>query len=96
MELLSLVWAAASANYNAVFTVKFQALVAEASWRQLELNKVREVPLIHMSSDLELATGHAGSPFMLCLRQFAFPYNALMLFACTFDAIFELAPIVRE
>ena len=33
---------------------------------------------------------------ILCLRQFAFPRNALMLFVCTFDAIFELAPIVRE
>src|SRR5262249_19659445 len=33
---------------------------------------------------------------MLCLRQFAFPHNALMLFVCTLDAIFELAPIVRE
>src|SRR5262249_60804442 len=40
--------------------------------------------------------GHAGSPFMLCLRQFAFSHNALMLFVCTLDAIFELAPIVRE
>src|SRR5262245_24073168 len=33
---------------------------------------------------------------MLCLRQFAFPHNAFMLFVCTLDAIFELAPIVRE
>src|SRR5215471_4922461 len=33
---------------------------------------------------------------MLCLRQFAFSHNTLMLFVCTFDAIFELAPIVRE
>src|SRR5260370_41943848 len=32
----------------------------------------------------------------LRLNQFAFPRNALMLFICTFDAIFELAPIVRE
>src|SRR6266581_8949880 len=31
-----------------------------------------------------------------CLRQFAFPHNTLMLFVCTLDAIFELAPIVRE
>jgi hypothetical protein len=29
-------------------------------------------------------------------RQFAFPRNAFMRFVCTFDAIFELAPIVRE
>jgi hypothetical protein len=39
---------------------------------------------------------HAGSLFMLCLRQFAFPRNALMLFVCTFDAIFELATVLRE
>jgi Ca2+-binding RTX toxin-like protein len=32
----------------------------------------------------------------LRLGQFAFPRNALMLFVCTFDVIFELAPIVRE
>ena len=57
---------------------------------------MREVPLIHVAGDLALAAAHAGSPFMLCLRQFAFPHNALMLFACTLDAIFELAPIVRE
>jgi hypothetical protein len=57
---------------------------------------VREVPLIHVPSDLALAAAHAGSPFMLCLRQFAFPHNALMLFVCTLDAIFELAPIVRQ
>jgi hypothetical protein len=47
-------------------------------------------------SDLELAAAHAGSLFMLCLRQFAFPRNAFMRFVCTFDATFELAPIVRE
>jgi hypothetical protein len=38
----------------------------------------------------------AGSPFMLCLRQFAFPHDTLMLFVCTLDAIFKLAPIVRQ
>jgi hypothetical protein len=32
----------------------------------------------------------------LCPGQFAFPRNALMLFVCTFDVIFELPPIVRE
>ena len=32
----------------------------------------------------------------LRLSQFAFPRNALMLFICTFNAIFELAPIVGE
>jgi hypothetical protein len=40
--------------------------------------------------------GSSGGPLMLCLRQFAFPHDALMLFACTLDAIFKLAPIVRE
>jgi hypothetical protein len=38
----------------------------------------------------------AAASRVLCLRQFAFPRNALMLFVCTFDAVFELAPIVRE
>src|SRR5258707_2962227 len=33
---------------------------------------------------------------MLCFRQFAFPHNALMLFACALDAVFELPPIVRQ
>jgi hypothetical protein len=33
---------------------------------------------------------------MLCLRQFAFPHNTLVRFACTLDAIFELPPIVRK
>src|SRR5262249_49971300 len=33
---------------------------------------------------------------MLRLRQFAFPHNALVLLACTLDAIFELPPIVRK
>jgi hypothetical protein len=51
---------------------------------------------IHVPSDLELAAAHARRLFMLCLRQFAFPRNAFMRFVCTFDAIFELAPIVRE
>jgi hypothetical protein len=61
MELLSLVLATASANWDAAFTVegfKIQALVAETSWRQLKLDKVRKVPLIHMSGDLGLATAH--------------------------------------
>jgi hypothetical protein len=30
------------------------------------------------------------------ISQFAFPRNALMLFVCTFNAIFELAPIEGE
>jgi hypothetical protein len=71
-------------------------LVAKAAWRQRELDQVREVPLVHVASDFALAAAHAGGPLMLCLRQFAFPHDALMLFACTLDAIFELAPIVRE
>jgi hypothetical protein len=37
-----------------------------------------------------------SSDDVLCLRQFAFPHNALMLFVRTLDAIFELAPIVRQ
>ena len=50
----------------------------------------------HVRPTTALAAAHAGGPLMLCLRQFAFPHDALMLFACTLDAIFELAPIVRE
>src|SRR5262249_56476675 len=38
----------------------------------------------------------SGCVTRLRLSQLAFPRNALMLFVCTFDAIFELAPIVRE
>jgi hypothetical protein len=55
-----------------------------------------ESPARSLPSDLALAMAHAGSLFMLCLPQFAFPRNALMLFVCTFDVIFELTPIVRE
>jgi hypothetical protein len=43
VELLSLVPAAASPNWDAAFTVegfKFLALAAEASWRQLKLDQV--------------------------------------------------------
>jgi hypothetical protein len=32
----------------------------------------------------------------LFLRQFAFPHNALMLFVCALDAIFELPSVVRQ
>ena len=91
--------AAAAANWDAAFTVecfKLEALAAKAARRQLELDQVREVPLVHVASDLALAAAHAGNLFMLCLRQFAFPHNALMLFACTLDAIFKLPPIVRK
>ena len=39
--------------------IKLEALVAEATWWQLEVDKVWEVPLIHVASDLELAASHA-------------------------------------
>jgi hypothetical protein len=39
--------------------IKLEALAAEATWWQLELDDVRELPLIHVPSDLELAAGHA-------------------------------------
>ena len=68
----------------------------EAASRKRKLNHMREVPLIHQAGDLDLAAGHAGGPFTLCLRQFAFPHNTFMFFICTLDAIFELLPIVRE
>jgi hypothetical protein len=45
VELLRLVPPAASANCDAAFTVerfKLKALAAEASWRQLQLDKVRK------------------------------------------------------
>jgi hypothetical protein len=71
MGLLSLVPTAASANYDAAFTVerfKLLALVAEVAGRQLDLNDVREVPLIHMPSDLGLTAAHLGlsSSRVLC------------------------------
>ncbi|HYV70157.1 MAG TPA: hypothetical protein VE970_08615 [Pseudolabrys sp.] len=62
MELLHLMPAAASANWYAALTmegIKLEALAAEATWWQLELDDVRELPLIHVPSDLELAAGHA-------------------------------------
>src|SRR5262249_61112809 len=52
--------AAAAANWDAALTmegIKLEALAAEATWWQLELDDVREVPLIHVPSDLELAAG---------------------------------------
>jgi len=42
--------AAATANRNAALTVegiKFDVLAAEAAGRQLKLDEVREIPLIH-------------------------------------------------
>ncbi len=33
-----------------------------SAWWQLWLDDVREVPLIHVRSDLELAAGHGTSP----------------------------------
>src|SRR5262249_59479728 len=53
--------AAAAANWDAALTmegIKLEALAAEATWWQLELDDVREVPLIHVPSNLELAAGH--------------------------------------
>src|SRR5215831_10200130 len=54
--------AAATANRNAVLTVegiKLEVLAADAAGRQLKLNEVRELPLIHVPSDLALAATHA-------------------------------------
>src|SRR6266487_2252272 len=54
--------AAATANRNAALTVegiKFEVLAAEAAGRQLKLDEVREIPLIHVPGDLALAAGHA-------------------------------------
>jgi hypothetical protein len=99
VELLHLVPDATTANWDAALVVErieLETLVANAAWRQREFDQMREVPLVLVASDLALAAAHAGGPLMLCLRQFAFPHDALMLFACTLDAIFELAPIVRE
>jgi hypothetical protein len=53
----SFVPASTSADGDAAFTVerfKLVTPIAEAPWRQLQLEKVREVPLIHMSNDLDL------------------------------------------
>src|SRR5262249_1804806 len=50
------------ADWDAAFTVKgikLEALVAEATWWQLQVDKVWEVPLIHVASDLELAASNA-------------------------------------
>jgi hypothetical protein len=51
---------------------------------------------IHVPSDLELGRLMQVACSCYAFRQFAFPRNAFMRFVCTFDAIFELAPIVRE
>src|SRR5215471_3577646 len=62
VELLHLMPAAATANRNAVLTVegiKLEVLAADAAGRQLKLNEVRELPLIHVPSDLALAAAHA-------------------------------------
>jgi len=62
VELLHLMPAAATANRNAALTVegiKLEVLAAEAAGRQLKLNEVRELPLIHVPSDLALAAAHA-------------------------------------
>ena len=60
--MLHLMPAAATANRNAVLTVegiKLEVLAAEAAGRQLKLDKVRELPLIDVPSDLALAAAHA-------------------------------------
>src|SRR6266446_1538010 len=62
VELLHLMPAAATANRNAALTVegiKFEVLAAEAAGRQLKLDEVRELPLIHVPGDLALAAAHA-------------------------------------
>jgi hypothetical protein len=46
----------------------------ESRLTALELDQVREVPLVHVANDLAIAAAHAGSPFILCRRQFAFPH----------------------
>src|SRR6266487_6399818 len=49
-ELLRLMPAAATANRNAVLTVegiKLEVLAGQAAGRQLKLDEVREIPLIH-------------------------------------------------
>ena len=51
MELLHLMPAAATANRNAVLTVKgikLEVLAAEAAGRQLKLDEVQELPFIHV------------------------------------------------
>jgi len=50
VELLRLMSAAATANRNAVLTVegiKLKILAGETAGRQLKLDEVREIPLIH-------------------------------------------------
>jgi hypothetical protein len=62
VELLRLMPAAATANRNAALTVegiKLEVLAAETAGRQLELDEVREVPLIHVPGDLALTAAHA-------------------------------------
>jgi hypothetical protein len=54
--------AAATANRNAALTVegiKLEVLAAEAAGRQLKLDEVRELPLIHVPRDLALTAAHA-------------------------------------
>jgi hypothetical protein len=77
VELLRLVPPAASANCDAASVERFKlkALAAEASWRQLQLDKVREVPLIHVPGDRGLATAHlaqssSASRFMAGASEF--------------------------
>ena len=39
--------------------IKLEVLAADAAGRQLKLDEVRELPLIHVPSDLALAAAHA-------------------------------------
>src|SRR6266446_21016 len=62
VELLHLTPAAATANRNATLTVegiKLEVLAAEAAGRQLELDEVRGLPLIHVPGDFALAAARA-------------------------------------
>jgi len=64
VELLHLMPAAATTNRNAALTVegiKLEVLAAEPTGRQLDLDEVRELPLIHVPGDFALAAAHARS-----------------------------------
>jgi hypothetical protein len=73
-----------------------QAVVLACAQGRHKLGDDEGHPLRHRAGNEMHVAAQAGSPFMLCLRQFAFPHNTLMLFVCTLDAILKLAPIVRE
>src|SRR5436305_5730780 len=52
--------------------------------------------VVGLPTRVQLTSTSAAVYVRLRLGQFAFPCNTFMLFICTFDAIFELAPIMRE